>query len=78
MEWISLREYARRYKMNQETVKHLIHIGELEARKTAGGHYKIKINGDTVSRTDYEKEKEKRIQAETKLQNILNIIGVIN
>ena len=75
MEWISLREYARRYKMNQETVKHLIFIGELEARKTAGGHYKIKLNGNTVSREEYEKEKEKRIQAETKLKNILSIIG---
>lgn len=78
MEWISLNEYARRYKMGVEAVKHLIHIGELEARQTEGGHYKIKINGDTVSREQYEKEKEKRIQAETKLENILRIIGVTN
>ena len=78
MEWISLNEYARRFKMRTETVKQMIHSGELKAVLTDGGHYKIRINGDTVSREDYEREKEKRIQAETKLENILKIIGVTN
>jgi hypothetical protein len=78
MEWISLNEYCRRYKMSNATVKHLIYTGELEAVQTESGYYKIRVGGDTVSRTDYEREKEKRIQAETKLENILKIIGVTN
>lgn len=76
MEWISLNEYCRRYKMSNATVKHLIYTGELEAVQTESGYYKIRIGGDTVSREEYEKEKEKRIQAETKLQNILSIINI--
>ena len=74
-EWISLREYAKRYKMGVDAVKHLIYKGELKASKTEGGHYKIKVGGDTVSRTEYEKLYERCIKAETQLENVRNILG---
>lgn len=47
--------------------------GEVEYRKTDGGRYKIKVGGNAVSMEVYEKEKERRIQAETKL-NLLKTI----
>lgn len=73
-EWISLNEYARRFKMNVNNVKHLIHIGELKATRTEGGHFKIKVGGDMVSREMYEKEKEERIRLQTILDNITLMI----
>jgi excisionase family DNA binding protein len=69
-EWISLSEYAKRFKMHVNNVKHLIHTGELKAVRTEGGHYKIRVGGDTVSREMYEKEKEERIRLQTILDNI--------
>lgn len=74
--WISLREYSKQNQMSPETVKALIHKGDLTARKTEGGHYKILINGDTVSREEFEKEKERRIKAEAMLENIKLLLKI--
>lgn len=74
-EWISLNEYARRYKKGVSTVKEMIFKGELEATQKESGHYLIKVGGDTVPRQQYEKLYERCIQAETKLANISNIVG---
>lgn len=74
-EWVSLTEYCKRYKMNQANVKHLIHEGKLEAVRTQKGHYKIKVNSNSVSRELYEKLLERCVIAETQLQNIKQIIG---
>lgn len=73
-EWISLNEYAKRYKMNPNSVKQLIAKGEVLAKKLDSGYYKIKVGGDTVSRHIYEEEKKKRIQAETKLELLKKIL----
>ena len=77
-EWISLSEYMKRYHIGYKEVKRMIDGNELEHRKTNGGQYKIKIGGNTVSREMYEIEKEKRIQAETKLNLVLKIVEGVN
>lgn len=73
-EWVSLQEFMRRKKIGKEIAYQLLASGKYEYEKTEGGHYKIKIGGDTVSRKMYEDEKEKRIQAETKLKLVLKIL----
>jgi excisionase family DNA binding protein len=73
-EWISQKEYCKRHKVNPDTVKKLIYDGKLEVIKTQGGQYRIHVGGDTVSRELYEKEKELRIIAETKLNHILKLL----
>ena len=72
-EWISQREYCKRFKVNPDTVKKMIHEGKLEAIKTQGGQYKIRLHGDVVPRDVYEKEKELRIKAEAKLEHIAQL-----
>ena len=73
-EWISLQEFMRRKKIGKEVAFQLLATGKYEYEKTEGGHYKIKIGGDTVSRELYETEKEKRIQAETKLELLKKVL----
>ena len=73
-EWVSLNEFARRMKIGQSKVLKLIADNEIEYMKT-GTRYKIKVGGNTVSRDIYEKEKERRIQAETKLQMLKDFIN---
>ena len=73
-EWISLNEYMRRYKTGYEAVKNMIANKEVECRMTPGGYYKIKVGGDSVSREMYEKERCRRIKAETILQLLRDIL----
>ena len=73
-EWRSLQEFMRRKKIGKEVAFQLLASGKYEYEKTEGGHYKIKIGGDTVSRELYETEKEKRIQAETKLELLKKVL----
>ena len=73
-EWISLQEFMRRKKIGKEVAFQLLDSRKYEYEKTKGGHYKIKIGGDTVSRELYETEKEKRIQAETKLELLKKVL----
>ena len=48
--WISQNEYMKRFHCGHKDIQRMIENNEVEYRKTAGGHYKIKISGDTVSR----------------------------
>ena len=65
-EWISLQEFMRRKKIGKEVAYQLLASGKYEYEKTEGGHYKIKIGGDTVSRELYE--------AETKLNLLRKVL----
>ena len=67
-EWISLTEYMKRFHLGYKEVKKMIDNNELEYKQSEGGRFRIKVGGNTVSRELYETEKEKRIQAETKLE----------
>lgn len=73
-EWISLTEYMKRFHTGFKEVKRMIKNNELEYKQTDGGHFKIKVGGDTVSREMYEQEKEKRIKAEEKLNLLKKIL----
>ena len=64
-----------RFHIGYKEVKRMIDNNELEYKQTEGGHYKIKVGGNSVSREIYEKEKEKRVRAETKLQLLKKILG---
>ena len=60
-EWISLTEYMKRFHIGYKEVKKMIDNNELEYKQSDGGHFRIKIGGNTVSRELYESEKEKRM-----------------
>lgn len=74
-EWISLNEFMKRQHIGYEVALQMIHNGEIEAIRTEGGRYKIKVGGNTVSKELYEKEKERRIQAETTLELVKNLLN---
>lgn len=73
-EWISLTEYMKRFHIGFKEVKKMMDNKELEYKKSEGGHFRIKVGGNTVSRELYESEKEKRIQAETKLELLKKVL----
>ena len=74
-EWVSQKEYCKRYKVNPDTVKKLIHEGKLEAIMTQGGQYRIRIGGDTVSREKYEKLYSDYVELKTLLNNVRTLVG---
>lgn len=74
-EYISLSEYAKRYKMNKDTVKQMIRRGEVKAIITDAGYYKIKVGGDMVPRKEYDALNEKYISLKTKIELIMNVVG---
>lgn len=73
-EWISLTEYMKRFHLGYKEVKKMIDNNELEYKQSEGGRFRIKVGGNTVSRELYESEKEKRIQAETKLELLKTVL----
>lgn len=73
-EWISLTEYMKRFRLGYKEVKKMIDNNELEYKQSEGGRFRIKVGGNTVSRELYESEKEKRIQAETKLELLKKVL----
>ncbi len=73
-EWISLTEYMKRFHLGYKEVKKMIDNNELEYKQSEGGRFRIKVGGNTVSRELYETEKEKRIQAETKLELLKKVL----
>ncbi len=74
-EWISLTEFMRRNKLGYDAAVQIVESGKYEYKKTDGGRYKIKVGGDTVSKEMYDKAIERAVQAETKLNVIMQIVG---
>ena len=73
-EYISMNAYMKKYGLGYKTVKNMIENKELEAIKTEGGQYKIKISNDMVSKSDFEEEHKKRIEAETTIGILQKIL----
>lgn len=73
-EWISLQEFMRRKKIGKEVAFQLLASGKYEYEKTEGGHYKIKISNDMVSKSVFEEEHKKRIEAETTIGILQKIL----
>ncbi len=42
-EWISLNEFMKRQHLGYEVALQMINNGDIEAKKTKGGRYKIKV-----------------------------------
>lgn len=73
-EWISLNEFMKQRKIGYNVALQMINNKEVESIKTPGGHYKIKVGGDMVSKELYNKILERAIQAETKLDLLKKIL----
>ena len=76
-EYISLNEYARRYKMGTQQVKYMCEQGQLEYRRTEKGYYKIKVGGNTVSNEAYESVIRENAELRAIIKTIQNIINPI-
>lgn len=73
--WFSATEYARQTGLGVEKVKQFIRAGKLEGEQTEDGYWKVKVyNNECVSKEVFEEERKKRVEAETTLKNIQNIL----
>lgn len=73
--WLSATEYARQTGLGVEKVKQFIRDGKLEGLQTEDGYWKVKVyNDECVSKEFFEKEHQKRVEAETTLKNIQNML----
>ena len=74
--YISAEEYAKRSGLSPKKVKDMCKAGRLDFYMTEGGYYKIKEDdNNSVSKELYEKEKERRIKAETTLELIKKLLN---
>lgn len=73
-EYISVREYMKRFQIGYYNVLNLIKTNQVEYQITETGRYRIKVGSNTVSIAMYEKAVERAIIAETKLNMIENIL----
>lgn len=77
--WVSAKAYAEATGLGVEKVKQFIRTGKLEGLQTEDGYWKIKVyDNDAVSRDVYQKEVERRVEAETKLELMKNILIGVN
>lgn len=72
--YVSAEEYSRQSGMGVEEVKRQCRIGEIPCKMTEGGYYKIPIYEDAISKEQFEEEHKKRIEAETTLELLKNIL----
>ena len=73
-QYVSAEQYSRKSGIGVEEVKRLCRTDQLKHFMTEGGYYKIAVNDDSVPIEQFEEEKRKRIQAETKLELLKNIL----
>lgn len=73
-QYVSAEQYSRQSGIGVEEVKRLCRTDQLKHFMTEGGYYKIAVNDDSVPIEQFEEEKRKRIQAETKLELLKNIL----
>lgn len=73
--WVSAKAYAEATGLGAEKVKQFIRDGKLEGLQTEEGYWKVKVyDNDAVSREVYQKEVERRVAAETKLETMKTIL----
>lgn len=73
--WMSATEYARQTGLGVEKVKQFIRNGKIEGEQTEDGYWKVKVyNDECVSKEVFDEEHQKRVEAETTLKNIQNIL----
>ena len=73
--WLSAKAYAEQTGLGVDKVKQFIRTGKIEGEQTDDGYWKVKVyNDDAVSRVEYEAEHQRRIEAETTLALLKNIL----
>jgi len=73
--WLSATEYARQTGLGVEKVKQFIRAGKLEGEQTEDGYWKVKVyNEECVSKEVFAEEHQKRVEVETTLKTIQNIL----
>lgn len=72
--YVSAEKYSKESGIGVEEVKRLCRTNQLKHYMTEGGYYKIAVDDDSVSREIFEKERQRRIEAETKLELMKNIL----
>lgn len=73
--WVSAKAYAEATGLGVEKVKQFIRAGKIEGEQTEDGYWKVKVyDNDAVSREVYQKEVERRVEAETKLELMKDIL----
>lgn len=71
MELLSKNQFKKRYNIGDDKLKKMIANKEVDYLKTAD---RIRIDENTVSIELYNEERAKRVQAETKLQSVLQMV----
>lgn len=72
--FVSAEKYSKESGIGVEEVKRLCRTNQLKHYMTEGGYYKIAVDDDSVSKEVFEEEKRRRIEAETKLALLKNIL----
>lgn len=72
--YVSAEEYSRQSGIGAEEVKRLCRTNQLKHFMTEGGYYKIAVDDNSVPIEKFEEEKQKRIEAETKLSLLTKIL----
>lgn len=73
--WVSASEYAKQTGLGVEKVKQFIRTGKIEGERTDDGYWKVKVyKDDAVAKKVFDEEHNKRIEAETTIKLLQNIL----
>jgi len=70
VKYVSAETYNKMTGLGVEEVKRQCRIGKLECLMTEGGHYKILVRQNAVSREEYEKVVRENEKLKTIIQNV--------
>ncbi len=74
--YLTTEQYSKLSGLGVEEIKHQINIGKLEGTKTVGGHYKVIVRDDAVSKEMYEEVVRENAALKEKLKTI-NMASII-
>ena len=77
IKYVSAEQYSKNTGLGVEEVKKLCRNGLLDYFMTEGGHYKIKVMQDGVSREQYDKVVEENIRLKTIVANANKLFAEI-
>ena len=70
VQYVSPETYNKMTGLGVEEIKRQCRIGKLECFMTEGGHYKIPVRQNSVSKEDYEKVVRENEKLKTIIQNV--------
>lgn len=70
VQYVSAEKYAKMTGLGSEEVKRQCRIGKIECFMTEGGHYKILVRQNAVSREEYEKVVRENEKLKTIIQSV--------